>query len=121
MFIPPHNLARKKEDAMSPDEIVMKAMHLHLGAHVVEQVLRGETNVQVIYYPKEKKILLAGDSNNIFKSLHKSQRYMLKSKSNTGTKSVAIHDLLIDNDLGTVEQRLEYVLESKIGFVAIHL
>jgi hypothetical protein len=95
--------------------------HIIITKDIVSQLFSGESYVQVIYYENDGKLMLARDSDDIFKSFHKAKRELLKDKNLLGDKSINIRELVIDNDLDETNKQLEYYADTAMHVLNVFI
>ena len=101
--------------------ISLKSNHLLIDSSIVASVLADEVQVNLVYYPERNTILIAAKSKVFFEKMHKDAHWMtLKTKNAKGDKSLAIHEILIDNDLDDEDRELDFEVKST-GIIAINL
>lgn len=102
-------------------ELSLKSNHIYLPGHVVKAVLGDTPNICLVYYPDKRSLLIARADDEVFKSLHKTRQYMLKAVSLNGDRSIAIHDLLIDNEVPGHARTLAHVAQAEMGILNVTL
>ena len=55
------------------------------------------------------------------KKLHKAKQHMLKDRNLKGDKSIALHELLIDNEIDSTDRDLVYDFQPGLGILNIKL
>ena len=65
--------------------------------------------------------MIASTSDKDFKSLHKAKQYMLKDKSVNGDKSIALHELIIDNEIDSSDRELEFEVQAELKILNVKL
>jgi hypothetical protein len=122
MFIPPNNLKKQFESSAKEDAyILLKASHLIIPHSIAQKAFGSSKNVYMVYYPQKNALMLAPTSDELFKSMHKAKQQMLKDKNLNGDKSVALHEILIDNQVNQEDKRLDYEFEASLGILNIKL
>jgi len=89
----------------------LKNCHLLLPAELAARAFPGEVQVRLVFYPERRELLLAGRSDVFFEKLHKTQWLVLKDRNPQGDKTLAVRDLLIDNDLELDDRELAFELQ----------
>lgn len=123
MFIPPPNFKPKEAEGevQSGSLLRLKSSHLQIDHALVGQVFGEDHNVYAVYYPNQKSLLLAPVTDELFKQLHKASQHILKSRNLNGDKSIALHEMLIDNQLDDTDRELEYELQPGLGILNVKL
>ena len=120
MFIPPPNYKKTNEiPANAIKGVHLKSAHLLIGNELASQAFGDCQNVYVVYYPDHKKLMLAPVTDEVFKQLHKSSQHMLKDKNLQGDKSIALHELLIDNQLDDADRKLDFTFQKELRVLTI--
>ncbi len=102
-------------------ELQLKACHLVIADKLVKEVFGDESHAFVRYYPERKSLLLAPVSQAWFKKMHQASQFMLKYKNKRGDKTVAIHEILIDNEIDEEDKTLAYEIQGKGKVFKINL
>lgn len=87
-------------------DVLFKNAHIILNKELVAELFASESYVQVIYYESNKTLMIARDSDDMFRSFHKAKRELLKDKNMHGDKSVNIREMVIDYELDETERSL---------------
>ncbi len=102
-------------------QVELRSSHLVLIPDIGNGVLDGADNVYVAYKSDVNALLVSPKSNSWFPKLHKSLEFMLKSKDLIGTKSIAIRELLIDEEIDDGDKRLECTINEEKKYLKIDL
>lgn len=122
MFIPPDKLLKQtSQESVVGSKVRLKSSHLLIDREIVMEVFGESGNVSVVYYSDRRTLMLAPINDELFKKLHKTSQYMLKDRNLKGDKTVAIHDILIDNDVDTTNRDLHYDYPSGLGILNVTL
>lgn len=122
MFIPPKHIAdqlKGTKDADAP--VALQHSHLLIDQDIVEKHFGDCLNVFLAYYPNKRVIMLANVEDELFKNIHKASQYMLKDGKQGTKRSIAIHDLLIDNELDSQNRSLTYEANEQLKILTIHI
>ncbi len=122
MFIPPNRLKDRFES--TPDvgsKVRLKSSHLLIDHEVAQEVFGNDLNAHVVYYPNKRTLMVAPKSDELFKTLHKANQHMLKDRNLKGDKTVALHELLIDNEIDDTDRDLTYDLQPGLGILNVKL
>lgn len=101
--------------------IQLKSYHLVIDDKLSSQLFEGSATVYVSYKSEQRAILVSPNSNAWFPKLHKTKECMLKAKDLLGTKSVAIHEFIIDHDLANEDRTLEFEVNRSKRFLKIEM
>ncbi|GJM33801.1 MAG: hypothetical protein DHS20C18_28020 [Saprospiraceae bacterium] len=122
MFIPPPNFKPpEQEKEQSKGFLRLKASHLQIDHEIVEQIFGDDHNAYAVYYADKKSLLLAPVSDELFKKLHKASQHMLKDRNLKGDKAIALHEMIIDNQLDDTDRELNYELQPGLGILNVKL
>lgn len=122
MFIPPNRL--KDSFDPTPDvgsKIRLKSSHLLIDHEIASEVFGKDLNAHVVYYADRRTLMVAPKSDELFKKLHKANQHMLKDRNIKGDKTIALHEMLIDNDIDGTDRDLAYDLQPGLGILNIKL
>lgn len=106
---------------MVASPVRLKSSHILIDQNIVAQIFGNDQNAYAVYYPKKKSLLLAAISDELFNKLHKASQHMLKDRNLNGDKSIAFHELLIDNQLDDTDRPLEFKIEPALGILNIKM
>jgi hypothetical protein len=101
--------------------IQLKTCHLLIPHELAKEVMGDESHVFLRYYPERKSLLLASVSQVWFKKMHQAGQFMLKNKNLQGDKTVAIHEILIDNELDEEDKELFFEIQGQGKILNIQL
>ncbi|MEL6717421.1 MAG: hypothetical protein AAFP82_01760, partial [Bacteroidota bacterium] len=66
-------------------------------------------------------LMIAPKSDELFKQLHKAKQHMLKDRNAQGDKTVALHELLIDHEISSIDRELEYECQKELRILNVKL
>lgn len=122
MFIPPANIAgAAKARQEHGSKVRLQASHLQIDQEVASAAFGQDLNVSLVYYADRHSLLLAAASDELFKTLHKTSQYLLKGRNLKGDKSVALHELLIDEQIDEGDRDLVFELQGELGILNVQL
>ena len=99
--------------------LLLKSQHLIFLQPVAEKWFKDETHLFIKYNQEGHLLLVTPATNFEFKIAHKAGQHLLKNKNLNGDKSVAIHEILIDNELDETDRPLTFIEEE--GIIKINL
>lgn len=121
MFLIPKPTQADK-DAKSVDAPVhLKSSHLYISADLCAELFGDDLNAYAAYYADRGVLMIAGVSDELFKKLHKATQHMLKGRKQTGDKTIALHEMIIDNEIDPTDRVLEYKFEKALGVLTVHM
>ena len=106
---------------MEEDKVVLKSSHIYLNAELVERIFQSIHYAYVTYLAEQKKILITPVSSQWFVKMHKPTQFLLKSKNLKGDRTLAIREILIDNDIDTTDRILQYEIVEKTSLIKISM
>ena len=121
MFIPRNPKVNTVTKSTLTGKVQLKASHLWIHHEVVEEVFGKDLNVYITYYSERRSLMLAPVSDEIFKKLHKAGQQMLKNRNLQGDKTIALHEILIDNQIDETDRNLDYTWQKGLGILKIQL
>jgi len=121
MFLPPKHVKKYTEPEKTGGKIRLQGTHLHIDHKIATAIFGTDTNAYVVFYPSKKTLMLAAVSDELFKKLHKTSQQMLKARNLKGDKSLALGEILIDNQLDESDRDLEYKVEEALGVLSVKL
>ncbi|MEM7485883.1 MAG: hypothetical protein AAF348_11810 [Bacteroidota bacterium] len=102
-------------------KVSLKSSHIYLDSALVERIF-GEIHYAYVTYVKEQhKILMTPVSSQWFVKIYKPTQFLLKSRNLKGDKTVAIREILIDNDLDTKDRELDYEIIEKTQLIKVSI
>ena len=82
----------------------------------------GDVNFAYATYAAEKEEILITPVTSVwFKRVHEPSQFLLKDRNLKGDKSLALRELLLDNDLDTSDRELEAELIEKTNLLKVTL
>ena len=122
MFIPPNRLKDNFEPTQEENgQVRLKSSHLLIGRELASIIFGNELNVNVIYYADRRTLMIAPQSEELFKKLHKAKQHMLKDRNAKGDKTIALHELLIDNEISNTDRNLEFECQKELKILNVKL
>lgn len=121
MFIPSKHIKNFQKTEKVGAKIRLQGTHLLIDHEIADSVFGNDNNAYVVYYPERKTLMLAAVSDELFKKLHKASQQMLKDRNLKGDKSLAVGEVLIDNQLDESDRDLVYKIEATLGVLSVKL
>ncbi len=122
MFIPPNRLKDNfKPTKEENGQVRLKSSHLLIDHKVATAIFEDDLNVNVVYYADRRTLMIAPKSEELFKTLHKAKQHMLKDRNAKGDKTIALHELLIDNEINSNDRNLEFELQKELRILNVKL
>ncbi|CAM4421620.1 MULTISPECIES: hypothetical protein [Flavobacteriaceae] len=102
-------------------KITLKTSHINLDSELIEPIF-GEIHYAYVTYVKEQgKILITPVSSQWFVKMYKPTQFLLKSRNLKGDKSLAVREILIDNNLNMTDKDLEYEIIDKTNLIKVNI
>lgn len=121
MFIPPKHVKKYTSPQKVGGKIRLQGTHLIIDHEIANTIFGKDTVAYVVYYPGKNTLMMAAYSDELFKKLHKTAQQMLKDRNLKGDKSLALGEILIDNQLDESDRDLEYKVEAALGILSVQL
>jgi len=103
-------------------KISLKSSHIYLENKLVEDVFQNIHYAYVVYVEKQKRLLITPVSSQWFlKMFEKPTQFLLKLRNLKGDRTLAIREILIDNDLDTTDRELEFEIIEKTNLIKISI
>jgi hypothetical protein len=101
--------------------VKLRTQHLWISSDIAESAFGDAPQVYVIYYPKQRALLLAPMDDEIFPTLHKAGLQMLKNRNLQGDKTISLQEILIDNDVDDTERELAFIHQPDVRMLHVSL
>lgn len=86
------------------------------------QPIFGDIHYAYVTYVKEQgRILITPVSSQWFVKMYKPTQFLLKSRNLKGDKTLAIREILIDNDLDTTDRELDFEIIDKTNLIKVDM
>ncbi len=102
-------------------KVKLKTSHLYIDSDLAAAAFGETAQVYVVYYKNNNSLLLAPMNDEFFPKLHKAGLLMLKSRNLQGDKTIALHEILIDNDLDDENRDLAYQFTEGVKMLNVKL
>jgi hypothetical protein len=118
--LPKETVAGPKAFETSSD-VYLESSHIVVKKDTADHVFGMASMVLTVYYPKDHTFMAAAVDEQLFNTIHKGTQQLLKTKNRVGDRSIAIHELLLDNDIDTHDRNLEFVIEEGLRILKIKM
>lgn len=121
MFIPSKKFIESLTESQikQTEKVYLKNMHLIVAQDVVDDVFPETDFVYLSYKADIKRLFMASFKDEVFRKLHEPAMQMLKQRGDLKEKSIALHEILIDNDLATEDRTVEYEIRQNRKMLVI--
>lgn len=103
------------------DKVVLKSSHVYLDSELVETVFQNIHYAYVTYVEAQKQLLITPVSSQWFTKMYKPTQFLLKARNLKGDRTLAIREILIDNDLAMTDRILSYEVIEKTNLIKVTL
>lgn len=102
--------------------ITFKNEHITIPAAIIQQIVQSDTvtHVRAVFYAKDRTYLIAAENDDLFTSLHKTHKVLLKDKNIHGDKSICIQPLIIDFELNIHNPNINYNIEPNLRILTLY-
>jgi hypothetical protein len=107
------------EDPREGQYIYLKNGHLIIESTLADQTISNTQQIYAVFYPNLKAILIAPDSNKMFKQAHEVIMLFVKIKNNKGDRSISIQEFMADHEIDDTCRDLKFL--SAPGMDMIHI
>ena len=101
--------------------VALKSSHLYLDSELVSPIFREIHYAYVTYVSDQKRLLITPVSSQWFVKMYKPTQFLLKARNLKGDRTLAIREILIDNDLDTTDRPLEYEVVEKTNLIKVSI
>lgn len=101
--------------------VALKGSHIQLDNSIVKKVFRNIHYAYVTYLDSQERLLITPVNNQWFVKMYEPTQFLLKDKNLKGDKAIAIREILIDNDLNSLDRTLDYEIIEKTNLIKISL
>jgi hypothetical protein len=101
--------------------VTLKSSHVYLDASLVDKVFDNIHYAYVTYVVAQGKMLITPVSSQWFVKMHEPTQFLLKSRNLKGDRTLAIREILIDNDLDMSDRVLHYEVVEKTNLIKIDM
>ena len=106
---------------IATSDVYLETAHICIKKNIAEKIFGAETVVLTVFYAKDNTFMVSPASEELFRTIHKANQQMLKSKNAAGDKSISIQELTLDNDIDENDRNLEFVFEEALHILKIKL
>lgn len=101
--------------------ISLKSSHIYLNAELAQKVFDRIHYAYVTYLREKQRLLITPVSSQWFVKMYEPAQFLLKDRNLAGDKTLAIREILIDNDLDSRDRDLEYEWVEKTKLLKVVL
>ncbi len=117
----PNGPERNEEKEGERPAVSLRSQHLHIAAGVAGNAFGEAQQVYAVYYANLGMLLLAPDSDQMFRQAHDCSMIMLKTVNPAGDRSLSLQEIIIDHDLDDTDRRLDYTAAPGLRMLQVKL
>ncbi len=102
-------------------KISLKSSHIYLENELVETIFENIPYAYIKYLKDQNRLLITPVSSQWFVKMYEPTQFLLKSRNLKGDRTLAIREILIDNDLDANDRDLEFEIIEKTKLIKIKL
>jgi len=103
------------------EKVFLKSSHIYLDSELVDTIFQNIHYAYVTYVQRQEQILITPVSSQWFVKMHKPTQFLLKARNLKGDRTLAIREILIDNDLDTTDRVLNYEVVKKTNLIKVNI
>jgi hypothetical protein len=102
-------------------EVRLKSSHIYLKGSLVETIFDHINYAYVTYVKDQGNILITPITSTWFVKMYKPKQFLLKTRNLEGDKTLAVRELLIDNELDSKDRDLSHEVIPSTKLIKIHI
>ncbi len=102
-------------------KILLKSSHIYLENDLVEIIFENIHYAYIKYLKDQNRLLITPVSSQWFIKMYEPTQFLLKSRNLKGDKTLAIREILIDNDIMTDDRELKFEIIEKTKLIKVSL
>ncbi len=102
-------------------KITLKSAHIYIDNELITSIFGAIHYAYVTYVKEQGTILITPVSSQWFVKMYKPTQFLLKSRNLKGDKTIAIREMLIDNDLDMADRDLAYEIIKKTNLIKVQI
>lgn len=99
--------------------VSLKSSHIYLDSELVALIFQNISYAYVTYQTEQKRLLITPVSSQWFVKMYKPTQFLLKSRNLKGGRTLAIREILIDNDLDMTDRSLDFEIVKKTNLIKV--
>ncbi|MCI2228251.1 hypothetical protein MC378_03660 [Polaribacter sp. MSW13] len=103
------------------NRISLKSSHIYIEHDIVTSIFGNIHYAYVTFIKEQKNLLITPVDSQWFVKIYKPTQFLLKSRNLKGDKTLAIREILIDNDLSMLDRNLDFTIIKKTNLIKISL
>ncbi|MEM6515938.1 MAG: hypothetical protein AAF688_07120 [Bacteroidota bacterium] len=102
-------------------KVALTSSHIFLDSSLVELIFQNIHYAYVTYLKSQNKLLITPVSSQWFVKLYEPTQFLLKARNLKGDRTLAIREILIDNDLDMADRPLDFEIIEKTNLIKVLL
>tara|TARA_R110000764_G_scaffold240105_1_gene343094 strand:+ start:149354 stop:149671 length:318 start_codon:yes stop_codon:yes gene_type:complete len=102
-------------------KVSLKSSHIFLDSELVETVFKNIHYAYVTYVKCQERLLITPVSSQWFVKMYEPTQFLLKSRNLKGDRTLAIREILIDNDLDMTDRILDFEVIEKTNLIKVNI
>lgn len=102
-------------------KILLKSSHIYLESDLVETIFENIHYAYIKYLKDQNRLLITPVSSQWFIKMYEPTQFLLKSRNLKGDKTLAIREILIDNNIMTDDRELKFEIIEKTKLIKVSL
>tara|TARA_R110000744_G_scaffold9421_4_gene30159 strand:+ start:13039 stop:13359 length:321 start_codon:yes stop_codon:yes gene_type:complete len=102
-------------------KISLKSSHIYIVSELIKPIFGDVPYAYITYVKEQGTILITPVSSQWFVKMYKPTQFLLKSRNLKGDRTLAIRELLIDNNLDMTDRNLEYEVIEKTNLIKVSI
>jgi len=102
-------------------KVTLKSSHIYLEVDMVTSIFENIHYAYVTYVKDQKKILITPVTSQWFVKMFEPTQFLLKSRNLKGDRTLAIREILLDNDLDTSDRELKFEIIEKTKLIKVFI
>lgn len=94
--------------------------HIIVDNSVVQQLFPEAGRVSWVFYPAKNQLMIAGEQDELFKSLHKTSTTIFKLRNGKGDRSLDVLSVIIDHDIDDADRELKFLADNAMNVLNVY-
>jgi hypothetical protein len=101
--------------------VALQSSHLFLDSELVKKIFGNVHYAYATYSKEQHRLLITPVSSQWFVKLYEPTQFLLKSRNLKGDKTLAIREILIDNDIDMADRVVTFEIVEKTNLIKVQL
>ncbi|HAT65058.1 MAG TPA: hypothetical protein DCS66_10720 [Flavobacteriaceae bacterium] len=103
------------------EKVTLISSHIFLDSELVKTVFNNIHYAYVTYVKAQERLLITPVSSQWFVKMYEPTQFLLKSRNLKGDRTIAIREILIDNDLDMTDRVLDFEVIEKTNLIKVNI